>query len=210
MTDPEPPASPPSLRASDADRERAVDLLRDAAGDGRLDVCELDERVSAVYATRTLTELAQLTRDLAPRDGGAVAGPGGVVVRPGPGGTRQIISVMGGQDRRGRWRVAPRCLVLSIMGGADLDLRDAELSGPVTRIRVLSIMGGCKIRVPSGVDVQVSRFALMGGHDVKLDAGAPPPGAPVIRLRMFALMGGGNVRQDPAPPADRAPGHDGA
>lgn len=190
------PGRAPALRASDADRERVVDLLRQAAGDGRLDVEELDERTSAAYATRTLAELETLTQDLVPA-AGALPGPTseGVVVRPGAGGTRHIISIMGGHDRKGRWRVAPRCLVLSIMGGADLDLNDAELSDQVTRIHVISIMGGTEIRMPRGVDVQVSRFALMGGHDVKLDTDPPPPGAPVIHLSMFALMGGGEVRQ---------------
>ena len=195
MTDREPPTPSPALRASDADRERVVELLRDAAGDGRLDIAELDVRVSAAYATRTLTELAGLTQDLVPRAATAATSPASD-------GTRRIISIMGGHDRRGRWRVAARCLVLSIMGGADLDLCDAELSAPLTTMRVISIMGGCRIRVPSGVEVRVERFALMGGHDVTLDAEPPPPGAPVIRLQMLAVMGGAEVRQGRGPSAE--------
>ena len=205
--EPEPePRRMPALRASDADRERVVELLRQAARDGRIDVEELDERTSAAYATRTLAELETLTQDLVPV-AGVTPTPtptsDGVVVRPGAGGTRQIISIMGGHDRKGRWRVAPRCFVLSIMGGADLDLNDAELSDHATRIHVISIMGGADIRVPRGVDVQVSKFAFMGGHDVKLDAEPPPPGAPVIHLSMFALMGGGDVRQGRRKPRKR-------
>ena len=195
---PAPPAPErrPALRASDADRERVVDLLRQAAGDGRLDVDELDERTSAAYTTRTLAELETLTQDLVPSAGARpTTASEGIVVRPGAGGTRRIVSIMSGHDRRGRWRVAPSCLVLSIMGGADLDLNDAELSDQVTRIRVISIMAGAEIRVPRGVYVQVSKFAVMGGHDIKLDPEPPPPGAPVIHLSMFALMGGGEVRQ---------------
>jgi hypothetical protein len=187
----------PALRASDADRERVVELLQTAASDGRLDVDELDERVATAYSSRTLADLQALTGDLVATgaDARPAAAPGGVVVRPGAGGTSTIVSIMGGHDRAGRWRVAARCLVLNIMGGSDLDLNDAELSDQVTTIRVISIMGGSEIRVPDGVDVQVSKFALMGGHDVKLSPEPPPPGAPVIHIQMLAIMGGGEVRQ---------------
>ena len=58
------PAGPPSLRASHADRDRTVEVLRDAAGDGRLTPSELDERVEAALTARTGSELAALTADL--------------------------------------------------------------------------------------------------------------------------------------------------
>ena len=54
----------PGLRASDADREETVTLLREHAASGRLDVEELEQRVSAAYAARTHGELAVLQRDL--------------------------------------------------------------------------------------------------------------------------------------------------
>lgn len=58
----------PVQRASDDDRQRTVTRLRDAAGDGVLDLDELEERIGAVYSAKTLPELAQLTVDLpAPR-----------------------------------------------------------------------------------------------------------------------------------------------
>jgi hypothetical protein len=197
----EPPERRPALRASDADRERVVDILRRAAGDGRLDVQELDERVSAAYTIRTLTELEELTLDLVPAGHAEPisTADGGVVVRPGQGGTERIISIMGGHDRRGRWRVGRDLLVLSIMGGADLDFQNAEVADRTTTIRVFTIMGGAELRFPPGVDVQVSKFALMGGHDVKLDDTAPPPGAPVFHVRLFSLMGGAEIRQGPKP-----------
>lgn len=190
----------PQLRASDADRERIVERLRHAAGEGRLDVEELDERLARAYAARTVSELQTLTADVVPAVEQLPSAGAGPVVRPGAGGTSHVISIMGGNDRRGRWRVAARCLVFSLMGGSDVDLTQAELSEQVTTLNVISIMGGSEIRVPHGVDVQVSKFALMGGHDVKLDDDPPPPGAPVIRMRMLAIMGGGEVRQGPKKP----------
>ncbi len=54
----------PELRASDADREHTADLLRHAAGEGRLTMEELDERLDLVYETRTQRELDKLTADV--------------------------------------------------------------------------------------------------------------------------------------------------
>jgi hypothetical protein len=54
----------PELRASYEDRDRTVEILRVAAGDGRLTAAELDERVEAALTARTSGELAALTADL--------------------------------------------------------------------------------------------------------------------------------------------------
>ena len=189
---PQPP--PPQLRASDADRERVADQLRQASGEGRLTVDELDERLNRCYAAKTVSELAELTVDIV-ADPQAPTASGTVPIRPGPGGTGTIVSIMGGNDRSGRWRVASRLNVINVMGGSDLDFTQAEFSDRETSITVFSLMGGSDLRVPDGVEVHVSKFALMGAHDVRLSAAPAPPGAPVIKLRMLSIMGGGEVRQ---------------
>ena len=56
--------APAPFRASHADRDLAVDILRVAAGDGRLTLAELDERLEAALTARTISELAVLTADL--------------------------------------------------------------------------------------------------------------------------------------------------
>jgi hypothetical protein len=191
------PDALPDLRASDADREQVVELLRRAATDGQLTVEELEERVPSAYAARTRKELEPLTADLNPESlryaSPGAAGRGALEPSDGQGGTRWVVSIMGGHDKRGRWRPAPKCTVLNIMGGSDIDLNDAELPGPLTEIRMYSIMGGGEIRVPDGVDVQVSNFALMGGNDAKLGDEIAPPGAPRIHIRLVSIMGGSDV-----------------
>lgn len=182
----------PELRASDSDRERAVEVLRHAGSNGQLTVDELEERVSAAYDARTRRELEQLTADVSPLP---ATHESSVPVSEGPGGTRWVVSIMGGHDKRGRWRIAPRCTVLSIMGGSSIDLNDAEFASPVTEINVYSLMGGSEIRVPHGVNVQVSEFALMGGNDVSIGEAAAPAGGPTIRIRLVAIMGGSEVRR---------------
>jgi len=65
-----------ALRASDAERQRVADRLREACLEGRLDADELDERLAVAYGARTRPELAALLDDLpAPAPAGAVALP---------------------------------------------------------------------------------------------------------------------------------------
>ena len=186
----------PELRASDAEREQTIELLRHAVAEGRLPVDELDERVRSVYTVATRGELQALVADVS--TGSIVAETDSHPARPitpGDGGTRRLISIMSGHERKGRWRVAPEVRVVNVMGGTDLDLNEAELSAAETHIRIVSVMGGGEIHVPDGVDVQVSEFSFMGGNDVKLGDQLPPPGAPVIHLRLVSIMSGFSVRR---------------
>jgi hypothetical protein len=191
--------SSPNLRASDAEREHAVEILGDAAAEGRLSINELDERIQSAYATHTVGELTALLADVSPYglSGNLFESPRhsdrAVAGREGPG-ARRVVSIMGGNHRRGYWRIAKRCSVVSIMGAGEIDLCDVELTHAVTRLNVYSVMGGAEIRVPAGVRVQVSKLAFMGGNDVHLDDQAPRPDDPLIHIRLVSIMGGAKVR----------------
>jgi hypothetical protein len=181
------------MRASDAEREAVVDRLRAAAEEGRLTVEELGERIDAAYAAKTVDELEPLTADLP----AAAAAPAGVAGGRAPAArtvSSLVLGVLGGGDRRGRWRVPERMTIVNVMGGADLDLREAVLSAPEVEITVWSVMGGSDITVPEGVHVELGGFALMGANDLKLTGPEPPPGAPVVRVRAWSLMGGTDVK----------------
>src|ERR1700677_971578 len=92
---------PQHLRASDADRERIAEKVREAAGDGRLTMDELDERLDAVYAAKTYAELVPITHDLPDTGAGAVPAPsqspsGGVRQYGGDGTSHTAIAILGG------------------------------------------------------------------------------------------------------------------
>ena len=70
------PLFQPEQRASDADRDTAVDILCTAVAEGRLTLAELDERVGAALSARTICELAALIADL--------SGPASASVRVSP------------------------------------------------------------------------------------------------------------------------------
>ena len=135
-----PDDSLPALRASDADRERHAEILRQATGEGRLTMEELDERLDAVYTSRTHAELERLIADVVvPGDHTSLTKRMPVNTREK--GTNWLVSVMSGHDRKGRWRVGPNLKVINVMGGADVDLNDAELTDEHVRMTVFSLMG---------------------------------------------------------------------
>jgi hypothetical protein len=185
----------PELRASDADRERAADTLRRAAGVGRLTVEELDERLNAAYGARTRAELERLVADVVVAGEEPDTPAQRMPVRRGEGGSRWLVAIMGGCDRRGRWRLAERATSINVMGGSDLDLNDAELAAEYVELTVFSLMGGADIYVPDGLNVEVADFALMGGNKVDIGDPRPDPGGPVLRLRMISIMGGTDVKR---------------
>jgi hypothetical protein len=183
---PPPEERSPALRASDRDREHAVATLRDGAAEGRLTFDELAQRVELAYRATSAGELEQLVADL-PATAPSTA-PAAVKER------RWNVAIMGGATRRGRWRPAPHSVAIAIMGGVDLDLRQATIEGDELVITAVALMGGIDILVPDGVEVDLGGFALMGGNDHVPGSGPVRPGTPVVRVRAFALMGGIDVR----------------
>jgi Domain of unknown function (DUF1707)/Cell wall-active antibiotics response 4TMS YvqF len=184
-------SQPPDLRISDADRERVAEQLRDAAGEGRLTVDELDERLERAYAARTGSDLAPLTADL------PAAAPGTELDdrHRGAGKTRRwIVAIMGGGNLRGRWLAGRKLNSIAIMGGGEIDLRNAVLTEGELQITIFSFMGGVNVIVPPGVDVEATGFALMGGNDTHVPPQDLSPGARRVHVRAISIMGGSDVK----------------
>ncbi|MFF2508350.1 DUF1707 domain-containing protein [Streptomyces sp. NPDC058067] len=204
MTDERPDL--PMLRASDADRERVAEALRDAVAEGRLDMEEFEERLEATYKARTYGELEPITRDL-PVAGGAPA-PVNMVKAPLPEGavdwssriggeptSTWAAAVMSGFQRRGRWTVPRRFTAFTFWGGGELDLREADFADGEVVISCVAIMGGMNIVVPPGVEVVVRGMGIMGGFDHREEGVRGDPGAPRVVVNGFAFWGGVGVER---------------
>jgi hypothetical protein len=179
----------PALRASDADRERAVRTLREGATHGRLTFDELAQRTELAYEAATGTELQRLVADL------PQAEPDVEVVPAAPGRLRRWnVAVLGGCERRGRWRPSPRSVALAILGGVELDLRDATIEGDELVLTAVAILGGIEIVVPEGIGVDMGGFALLGGNEHQQGDVPVRPGTPVVHVRAFSLLGGIEVK----------------
>src|SRR5215472_16845290 len=137
------PPSSPALRASDADRDRVIELLRAAVADGRLDQAEFDERLDAALAARTIDALAPITADLiaAPGSGGALTlPPARTPAQP----AAELLTINGrhGSVRRdGGWRLPRRLALRTAWCDVMLDLTSAVRNGPELVIE-MRVRGG--------------------------------------------------------------------
>ncbi|GGZ74889.1 DUF1707 SHOCT-like domain-containing protein [Streptomyces bluensis] len=205
---PEGPEGRPSdgLRASDADRERVAEQLRDALAEGRLDMEEFGERLDATYKARTYGELTPITRDL-PGQGAVAPQPVSMVKGPaeqgswagrivgGEGSSTWGVAVMSGFERKGRWTVPRRFNCFAFWGGGVIDLRDANFADREVTVNCVAIMGGLQVIVPPGVEVEVRGLGIMGGFDHREEGVPGDPGAPRVIVTGFAFWGGVGVER---------------
>jgi class 3 adenylate cyclase len=197
-TVPEPEAARPDLtpaiRASDAERERAVTALREHAAAGRLTLGELSHRAGRAYAAVTLAELEEIGRDLpaAPETLG----------RPRRRPKRFTGVIFGDTERTGRWRLPRLSLAFVLFGNADLDLRQAELDGPAASFTALVLFGNIDLYVPEGVEVDLGGLTVFG-HRREWGRDVPPPGTPLLRVHIFSLFGTADVWRVPVSWAGR-------
>ncbi len=211
MSDVEPAVPDPrDMRCSDTDREAVAEVLRGAMADGRLDYDELSDRLDKAYAARTYRELEPLVLDLpgaggvnlpAPRPGAPArpvpAAPGALDRIGGEASSGSAIAVMGGATRKGAWVVPPSFTAVAIMGGVELDLRQARFEVPSVTINAVAFWGGIEIRAPADVRVVVDGVGIMGGFEgPRDDAGdRSSDGGVTVRVTGVALMGGVEVKR---------------
>ena len=182
------PGSSPDMRASDADRDRVMEVLRAAAVDGRLTPDELDERLEAALASRTLGELATLTADLmaGPSMPGAAMAQAEDVIR---------IDRRGGSVRRtGRWVVPRRLELRSSWCDVWLDFTDALITHDTLRID-LNMRGGSLVLL-AGPGLAVDADSLRVRYaDVKIRPAAEPDAPVVLRVQLVGRMRYGWIEQ---------------
>jgi Domain of unknown function (DUF1707)/Cell wall-active antibiotics response 4TMS YvqF len=170
--------APRDLRASDADRERVIELLTQAASDGRLTLSEHAERAERAYAARTLGELAELTTDL--------AAPSAQPIRLD--GRKPIAGIFGRERRDGRWVVPERLAVSAVFGEVVLDLREAVLQSQRVTLLATVLGGTLQLIVPDGVAVEVTGSAALSRRTAT-GVAPVPDGTPVIEVRAFSFCG---------------------
>jgi hypothetical protein len=181
----DPPSSPP-LRASDADRDRVIELLRAAVADGRLDPAEFDERLDAALAARTIEALAPLTADLiaAPgRDRALMLPLAGTPTEP----TAELLTISekyGSVRRDGRWTLPHRLALRTAWCDVMLDLTSAVHTGPELVIELRVRGGDVELILAPGMvvdanelSVRYTKLAISG------DAGDNTPETLHVRLK---------------------------
>jgi hypothetical protein len=137
----------PDLRASHEDRDRVVDVLRTAAGDGRLSAEELDARLESALSARTHGELARLTADL-----------------PDPPAVREVLVIEQQGSKYvldGRWRVPRRIELRTQLCRVTLDFTHAVITSRTLRIDTNMVHGRLIIVSPPGTLIDTSQLSLL-------------------------------------------------
>lgn len=201
----------PELRISDADRHRVAEFLRVAAGDGRLTVEELGERLDRALTAKTYGDLEELTSDLPNSDkplvpiresvSGRLANVSGRSAAELVGGTpsdsNTSIAVFGSTKRSGRWVVPAVYQAFAMYGSVELDLREAMFERTETTIYANCLFGSIVVIVPDDIVTHVVGLPLFGGfgESQREDFDPPPDNAPLVRVKGVAMFGTVDVQR---------------
>ena len=180
------------MRISDAERHEVAEVLRQAAGEGRIDLAELDERLEAAYAAKTYADLVPITADLPATRPAAHPAP----ARPVAGYDRSF-ALMSETRRVGPWRVGAEHSAGAVMGSVTLDLREATFDAAETHLRVAAVMGEVKIVVNPQTVVRLEGVPVMGEFKDSGGADETTASSPVVRVTGLALMGSVTVKRRP-------------
>ncbi|MFE6896825.1 DUF1707 domain-containing protein [Streptomyces sp. NPDC057717] len=197
---PEQPAPQTDLRASDADRDRTADILREALAEGRLTAEEHAERIDGVYRAKTHAELEPLVRDLP----GAHTQRRPAVSSPAPNrptmgavpavADENLVAVFSTSTRKGRWRVGRRTHAYAVFGNIEIDLSEAIFEYQQVVIKAVSVFGNVEVRVPENISLRGSGGGVLGNFEVDTLDSADPD-APVVYVDGIAVLG--NIEAKP-------------
>lgn len=180
-------------------RQETVDALCEHFANDVLDIDEFEHRVDLAHRAATLEELNGILADLpsaetrpAPVSSSAPArGPQAPVAADRVREKDFAIGILGGSSRAGRWIPARWTVAVGLMGGVELDFREAMLGPGVTEVTAFALMGGIEIIVPPGMDVEARGLGIMGGFDHTDEAPLESDSErPQLRIRGLACMGG--------------------
>ncbi len=184
------PAARGQLRASHQDRDRVVEILRVAAGDGRLTAEELDERLEAALTARTFDELAALTRDL-PGSPGSWAAP-----VPEPRDVVRLDCHSGSAKRDGRWVVPQRIEVRVTSGSVKLDFTEAVIAWPSLKIDADVHSGSLLLVTKPGIMIDADDVAVRSG-EVKIRAPWSSDVPVRLHVEVSGKVGSGSLKARP-------------
>lgn len=173
------------FRASYEDRDRVVELLRIAAGDGRLSAEELDQRLEMALNARTYGELAALTQDLPDAASAAAAEPKDLI---------RVETSHGSTRRDGRWVVPKRMEIKVGSGSVRLDFTEAVITQATLAIDVEVNSGSVLLITRPGIVVDVDDISIRSGS-----VSVPPPGdvPTLLSIRVSGKVGSGSVKARP-------------
>jgi DUF1707 SHOCT-like domain/Cell wall-active antibiotics response LiaF, C-terminal len=181
-------------RVSDIEREDVAEVLREAAGEGRLSYIELEDRLEQAYGAKTYGELVKVTADLP--NGLAQSAAAVPAVKPA---SRQIRVVLSESKRTGPWLASQHTDVSAVLGDVVLDYSEAQIPFQEVYVDVSAVLADVTIRVPDDAVVDLDGQPILGSIKEQGRRGTPAAdnGQPtrVFRIRARAVLADVKVKR---------------
>ena len=193
-----------TFRICHKERDEAIELLREAAGDGRITVDELDERMETVQSAKFPIDLDEVLSDLttelpsdrfrpasaiAPTTGRAMAVQGHDRFDP-------LVIKAGWESevRRARWSVPPYIRCEPSMSNIELNFLEVETDLEVIEVEIVAGMGAVVIVIPDGWAVNVDQLSKTWGSVKSVVYAVPTGRRPLVRVGGSIGMGSFKAR----------------
>ncbi len=194
MTDPEQSPAPLSpagtARAGDADREAIAERLRVAAGEGRIDLEELDDRLGQAYRAKTYDQLRALVADLPVQPAAIV--PQDTLAEPD---TLVIKTKAPNIKQSGQWTVPRRITAETTSGIITIDFTQATCPHREVAVEAVTGSGWVRLILPEGWAARVGPASTNTSHISNKAAETADPGAPTVIVTGHPAIGYVRIRQ---------------
>lgn len=166
-------------------REDTIKQLEFAYSHGEISLTELEKRIEIAVNTEQVEDLLSQVEGLKEPEKPVPA----IEAEP----EETMMAVLSSIQRKGRWTPARNNKIFVFMGSVELNFTEADMSPGVTEFEFFSVMGGIELRVPEGINVQLSGLPLLAGIENKLSH-SQYPGNPTIKIHGTALMSGVEIK----------------
>ena len=194
------PSPAGNIRIGHRERDAVAEVLQEAAGDGRLSMAELDDRLEAALQAKTYADLDPLVADL------SVELPSRTLSSDRPHAQRppaagysredplRLDGGMSSEKRRGVWTVPPFILINQGVGSVKLNCLEAMPAAQLIEIEVIGGAGSIVLVLPDGWAADTDRLSKSwGSKSVKVPRD-PAPGKPLLVIYGSLGLGSFKVR----------------
>lgn len=184
----------PALLALRDTRERTIACLSDAFSHDILGLEEFEQRLAVAHRSNSIAEILALRADLDREQKDSPALPTTALATVPTRERQTLVAILGGTTRQGAWTPPRKLKIVAVLGGVELDFREAAFGPGVTEVSITTVLGGANIIVPPHLAVEMNGIAILGGFEHSERAPQQPDlERAVLRISGLAVLGGVHI-----------------